>query len=226
MNPWNGVDIRLGNVTVTCRDETMDKEISRKVIEGECYREMNLRKADVLLDGGANIGAFSLWAYKKAASIIALEPEINNYTLLRRNLESNGVSNVAPMLGAIVGNNDRYRQLYVNLQRNQSSHSFLVRRGRNEQLTECQNINAIIAKYGITAIKLDVEGAELEILNAITEKKWENIRSLALEYHFNALRDKDHKLYYKMIKMLKTHFEHVHHIKPQKHWTCIVLAHK
>lgn len=48
--------------------------------------------AEVLVDIGANVGMYSIWAAKsRGAKVIAFEPEAQNYALLNRNITMNGV---------------------------------------------------------------------------------------------------------------------------------------
>ena len=61
------------------------------------YDFLNINKNDVVLDVGANIGDFTLLASLKANKVIAIEPNIGTFALLRRNIQSLG--NVIPEFG-------------------------------------------------------------------------------------------------------------------------------
>lgn len=51
------------------------------------------RGNDVLVDVGANVGMYTIWAAKtRGARVIAFEPEAQNYALLNRNIQLNGVA--------------------------------------------------------------------------------------------------------------------------------------
>lgn len=50
------------------------------------------RSGDILLDCGANVGMYTIWAAAtKGARVYALEPEAQNYALLNRNILINGL---------------------------------------------------------------------------------------------------------------------------------------
>lgn len=55
--------------------------------------EFNPRRDDVVIDVGANIGVFSVWAGLRASegALYAIEPHPTSYSFLVRNLEDNGL---------------------------------------------------------------------------------------------------------------------------------------
>ena len=63
------------------------------------------RPGDIVLDAGANIGAFTLLAAARVGSaglVVAVEPEPGNFEALRRNVEANGLRNVALVRRALL----------------------------------------------------------------------------------------------------------------------------
>ncbi len=68
------------------------------------YREFKLRKGDIVLDVGAHIGAFTLYASRRVGDeglVLAFEPDIDNYNILRVNLNANNISNVIALNVAV-----------------------------------------------------------------------------------------------------------------------------
>jgi hypothetical protein len=55
-------------------------------------------------------------------------------------------------------------------------------RGREVLKVPAVNINDAIRESGATAIKMDVEGAEYELIKAVTD--WSSVRVIIIEYHF------------------------------------------
>ena len=81
-----------GRVTMNCRPGTMDFSIAQEVLKDDCYRITTEFKNIIgtpkcILDVGAHIGSFSVLCAKlfPEASIIAVEPEDWNHTLLTAN---------------------------------------------------------------------------------------------------------------------------------------------
>ena len=66
-------------------------------VEAAYEKNYTLKKGDVVIDIGANIGTFSIKAAKivgDEGKIIAIEPAPGNLEFLRRNVEANGLRNV------------------------------------------------------------------------------------------------------------------------------------
>ena len=217
----------FGDAAMHGRDGTSDHAICTSVIKNECYADLALNSCDVVLDGGGNIGAFSVWASPKCRMIVALEPDDENFELFRLNCFENCVTNVVALEKALVGNDDETRLFYENLKTNKATHSLLVKRGRAEHEVRCESINFILAAFGVTKIKLDIEGGEYEVLMAIKKQVWEQIESIIFEYHFNMLKDKDHSKFREIITILTGVFPHVvYNRNLRKHFTTIVLAYR
>ena len=135
--------------------------------EIECLEQL-IRKDDVCIDVGANIGIFSLFMARKAwnGQVIAFEPLALNRDLLSANAALNGVNNIEVcdcVLSDVVGGlsfsvsedpgyssirpTDRKREAFsLNAQSNTLDNLFREERQR------------------VDVIKVDVEGAELLVL--------------------------------------------------------------
>jgi hypothetical protein len=85
------------------RPVTSDRASISEVSMLDCYNPV--AKDSVVVDVGANIGAFALMASLRAQVVYALEPEQSNYDLLVRNIELNGASNVRPYRMALSNRN-------------------------------------------------------------------------------------------------------------------------
>lgn len=87
------------------RENTMDREIWRCVVEEDEYRigEIDFKPDDVVIDVGAHIGCFSWWAWQRGSRhVTAFEPDLWNCDLARINLSKSGCRvDVRP--AAIVG---------------------------------------------------------------------------------------------------------------------------
>ena len=208
------------------RENTLDEFVLKE--QKGYFNKITLTKEDVWLDAGANIGCFSTLISNKVKSIISYEPEEENFKLLNLQITNNRIKNVSIKRKLIVGNKDFVRSFFINEKKNKGTHSLLVKRGRTKIDCYCVNINDILEADKINKIKLDVEGAEWEILNNIKCKNWESIKEIILEFHFNMLKDHPkHEKYNQIINLLKSHFSYVNYNENiKKHWTTIVHARK
>lgn len=197
------------------RSGTLDDYICRE--QSQYLKLFDLQKTDRFLDIGANIGATAYFIADKVSQIYCFEPDEDNFNILRRNVKH--IPNVHIHKYALVGNNDLTREFFLNTQKNKAAHSFIVKRGRDKTVVDCKNINKTIRQFRINIIKIDVEGAEYELL---TYMNFDNIDELVFEYHFNILK---FEKYFDLIRMLRNIFDYVEYKKnPKKCWTTLVYC--
>jgi len=184
-----------------------------------------IKKSDVVLDIGANIGYYTLIFAKlvgDSGKVFSFEPESENFKILKKNVEINGYNNVI-LEQKIVSNNDGISTLYVS--EKAGSHriyksddyiqSFEIESISVDNYLEKNNINKI------DFIKIDVEGAELNVLQGIqkildsnehiilfTEFSPNQIKSCGLEPTdmINFLLNNKFKIYFTQINKHKTIF--------------------
>ena len=178
------------------REGTVDEFILR---ENE-YDAQSYESDDVWLDAGGNIGLFTCKYHDKVKKIVSYEPDDSNFLVLLENLRLNNVTNCVPVKKALVANEDTQRSFYINVNKNMGSHTLFETRGRIVATVDCEHINNVIHEHGINKIKMDVEGAELELLHAID---YTNIEEIVFEYHFNILDDSSRVKYRGVIAHLQ-----------------------
>ena len=158
---------------------TIDEIYSRKVYD----RIFGPKKEWTVVDIGAAFGIYALRASKmvgKNGLVIAIEPDPINFKFLKHHIKLNRVSNIVPVNSA-VGDRVGTVKLY---QREALSHSI------NRPYFGCKYIMVKMLTFDylmrslnidhIDLLKVDVEGAELEVLKGIKETFVERI---TMEYH-------------------------------------------
>lgn len=170
---------------VLCREGTRDADI-RAEIE-RCYGWMDV-EGKVVLDIGANIGCFTLWALDKGASdVIAIEPDPCNFEMLKLNVENTGERHrKAPRLVKAAVVEDGFIEKRVLLYRSNSgknpgNYSLDVRGGRVPIEVGVVKFNAIVEGLRPACIKIDCEGAEYRWLSGDLP---ECVNEVAVELHF------------------------------------------
>jgi len=135
-----------------------------------------LRKP-VVVDVGAYIGAYTLVACKEGARVIALEPDPDNYNVLRSNIELNGCTDKVKPLMIAAGSKEGLLPLYKGRYSDTSS----IVRGFHEATSEVKTyvrvdtLDNILAREGLALdsridyLKIDVEGAEVDVLKGAEE---------------------------------------------------------
>lgn len=192
------MEITKAGKSYKIREGTIDDFV---VHEG-CYNKLNFDKEDIWFDIGGNIGAFCVQYSDKVKQMISFEPEIDNYELLVHNLELNNIQNVIAYNYAVVGNEDKSREFYVYDGKNKGKHSLIPNSRSTKISISCTNINTMLDKYKPNKLKVDTEGAEIEILYAI--KDFSNITEIIMEYHFMQLKDKSKSIYFDLLSFMKT----------------------
>lgn len=158
------------------------------------------------LDVGANVGYFALLALDNgAASVTCVEAERQNLQRLRSNLALNGHGPAtARVLRALV--RDRAgRPSKLLLSRKSTRHSVLAvpeaeHGGEAQEVPSVATLRQLLADPGgpYDAVKLNIEGAEREVLLAMGQHSWgKSVRKMVVEYSFDVLpvrRDYEHLL--------------------------------
>lgn len=136
----------------------------------------------VILDIGANIGAFAAWARYRwpTSSIICYEPIAENYELLVKNTENR--ENIRCIKSAVGEKNEAERLMYYGILNRGQCGFFQT----PEQRSYGESVPVIAASTLPLAhiIKIDTEGSEVEILSNMAQKP----HVYLLEYHSPAKR--------------------------------------
>jgi FkbM family methyltransferase len=144
----------------------------------------------VILDIGANIGAFSIYAAMSArdVTVYAYEPMTEFYRLMQENVRINRLEHAVKCFNLAVGADTRVRELAV------ESNTFLfptllhaddgtVTRTVSVPCTSLADILESNELERVGLLKMDCEGAEYEILYNTPDRYLERIREIRMEYH-------------------------------------------
>jgi FkbM family methyltransferase len=133
--------------------------------------EIFLRPGSTFVDVGANKGDFSLVAGKVVGSegrVLAFEPEPTNYKWMRRSVKLNGYRNVSLYQIAL---SDRNGQAPLYLGEKSGWHTLVSGqrfRGQGVIYVETRTLDSFLEQMHfvdhIDVMKIDVEGAELQVL--------------------------------------------------------------
>jgi FkbM family methyltransferase len=171
--------------------EPADVQTAWVVFCADSYRVRSLPPTPVVLDLGANIGAFTVLAARVlgAQRVVALEPVGATYERLCENVTLNGLQDrvTALRLGLAGRGGTRTIQLGT-----ASAHASLYYRGdtrfesgRQEEIavTTLDDLLARLDAPEIDVCKLDCEGAEYEALKAASDEALRRIKRICMEYH-------------------------------------------
>jgi len=142
-----------------------------------------VKKGMVVVDIGANIGYYTLIAaglVGENGKVFAFEPEPESYALLVRNIEANGYKNVVPVQKA-VSNKVGTTRLFLSPDGNTSWHRIYdAHDGWNFIEIETVTLDEFFKdkEDRIDVIKMDVEGAEMAVLQGMSQilKRNDNLK--------------------------------------------------
>jgi FkbM family methyltransferase len=154
---------------------------------------------DVLVDVGANVGMYTVWAAKtRGARVFAFEPEAQNYALLNRNIALNGIESLARAYCLALSSEAGLSELHLSDMRiGGSCHSVGERVDfKHDPMTPAFSQGCVAARLddlvftGSVApprhIKIDVDGFEPKVIaGAARVLREQSVRSLLIEVNQN-----------------------------------------
>jgi FkbM family methyltransferase len=116
-------------------------------------------------DIGAHIGHFSIEVSRTFDKVIAFEPSAENYGYLKDNIERNEIDNINP-LNIAVGDEDGESVMFVDPRPGSGIHSLSKDKMlKKEERVNVMTIDSLMEVYETPkVIKIDVEGAELDVI--------------------------------------------------------------
>ena len=173
------------------------------------------KERDIVVDIGAHIGLYTIMASKHVGpngKIVAIEANPDNFEMLNRNVKLNQLTNITNLNCAVYSQETRIKLYLAGEGSNRTKYNTLIAERANEGKEKFVEVNAdtldhLMQLQGISEvnwIKIDVEGAELEVLkgavNIISRSK--DI-SLLIEIH--NLAGSNSTLYEPIIQFLSLH---------------------
>lgn len=193
------------------RKDTTDIKVIDEVIKRQVYRkkkiDFDISPDDYWLDLGANIGTFTCLALSKGAKVDAYEPEPDNFRLLSQNVKLNNFENYKLFNEGVNVEGGKVNLYLSKGDYNKYRHTIYKKRGREFIEIKMKKFKEAITDE-ITAIKIDIEGAEVEILESMEDLDWKNVKKLVFEYSFDLFPNVER--YRKIIDKLKKKFNIVH----------------
>jgi FkbM family methyltransferase len=169
LHPVHLHDARPNDQVVHLRLGTTDPATYRKVFVEEEYRVSPGKRPHVILDAGANIGLTSIYFARRFpdATIIAIEPERSNVDLLMRNVAPYG--NVRVVEAALWSEECELQLEDPGIGKWGFRVERATRAGAPSHSVRGITVETMLNDFGlerIDVLKLDIEGAEREVLAA------------------------------------------------------------
>ena len=176
--------------------------------EGHIVGRFAPKEGDTVIDIGAHIGRYTITSSKqvgKTGKVVAIEADPDNFQLLQRNIALNKLTNVTPLNYAVFSERTRMK-LYEQSASAKYNSLMLARAARTKNYVEVEadTLDSILKLNEVNQvnwIKIDVEGAEFEVLKGSTKTLSSENMSLLIEIH--NIEDPGH--HHNIVDFLKYH---------------------
>jgi len=184
------VNLPKYNLTVDLNDKGIGKDLALNGIrEPHSYNQYqscisSLKSKDEgcinVLEIGANIGYYALVppSIRNDVRVFAAELSKNNTKLLKYNVQNNGFKNVFSIDNVALSNKNATENVYLSKSSNLHSIKQVSGNEIGDEVVEIETMDANrwlqsqgLSQQDIDVIRMDLEGAEYEILNSLTDIK-------------------------------------------------------
>ena len=168
-----------GGITLRITDGTNAYMQFKDEVIRRNYSFTATRPDPVVIDGGANMGMFSIVTKRDhpGARVIAFEPDPHLLALLRENLDRNGVRDVT-LVNAALGAAEGEMAFSAD-----GRAAGALSDGAGSTRVRVARLSAYLGAE-VDFLKLNIEGAELDVLReAADANRLRNVRAMVFEYH-------------------------------------------
>jgi FkbM family methyltransferase len=173
------ISVRKYNYKVLCPIKK-EEVINMTIREDDIIEHFTPKQGDIVVDIGANIGRYTIIGSKRVGTqgkVVAIEAHPGNFEMLNRNIKLNQLTNVIPLNYAAYSKETKIRLYVPGEESGYTVYNTIMsnRAGTEENFVEV-NANTLdyllqlnqIRQEQVKWIKIDVEGAELDVLKGST----------------------------------------------------------
>jgi FkbM family methyltransferase len=176
--------LNIGTLKIIYRRPYEVLHTYRELFEEEIYNFTASSASPFIIDCGANIGLSVLY-FKRlypGATLVAFEPDKENFHLLQENTAANQLQNVDLRQAAVWKENGTLSFSSAGTQDSQ-----IVTNGKTANTIQirAERLADLLKDRHVDFLKIDIEGAELEVLKDC-EPQLSNVENLFVEYHGKA----------------------------------------
>jgi FkbM family methyltransferase len=146
--------------------------------EDDIIEHFTPKQGDIVVDIGAHMGRYTIISSKRVGTngkVIALEAHPGNFEMLNRNIELNQLTNVIPLNYAVYSKETKIKLYLPEEESGYTIYNTIMsnRAGTEDKFVEvnANTLDSLLQLKGITDVnwvKIDVEGAEFEVLKGAT----------------------------------------------------------
>src|SRR5215210_6248877 len=154
-----------------------EEVINMTIREDDIIEHFTPKQGDIVVDIGANIGRYTIIGSKRVGTkgkVVAIEAHPGNFEILNRNIKLNQLTNIIPLNYAAYSKETKIK-LYVPDEESGYTiyHTLMERTGKKFVEVNANTLDYLlqlneIRQEEVNWIKIDVEGAEFEVLKGAT----------------------------------------------------------
>jgi|SRR5580658_4754030 FkbM family methyltransferase len=175
------IQLRSGSTITALPDNVLWTQFSDIWYHRSYTKHCAMPPGAVVLDVGANVGVFALFAARVARIVYSLEPASLNFPRLVSNVSR--AKNILPLNLACSGRDGRAS---LNLGVDAVSFSLVSQSPDKEETVDVVSLGTLFERYKIDRcdfLKLDCEGAEFEIILDADPSLMSRVDRIVMEYH-------------------------------------------
>ena len=162
-------------------DMDTDDIVIREIWEEDVYRleDNHLNRGGIVLDIGANIGSFSIYCASKGATVYAVEPEPNNLTALKANIELNSMEKSITVFDCGISDFDGTAVI------DNSGGGSTIKDGKDGSTISIVSFNNFLIQNNIDEVdvlKVDIEGSEKELILGASRESLNKCNYITMEF--------------------------------------------
>lgn len=198
--PSRNLTVSVGGCKYLCRENTYDLDMV--LFHEEQFKHLFDVGHGVFIDVGAHIGKHTIYsAMCGAKQVIAVEAALDNYLLLKHNLKLNNLYNVQPVHAACWDKNEKL-DLYFDPVGIGSVISSVSEKPETVNGVTLDSLAVDLTR--VDMIKIDVEGAEANVLNgsknilerfqpnivfeAVTDEQYNDVMAVLLPFGYSTIK--------------------------------------
>src|ERR671918_1130356 len=167
------------NYEFYCRVNKDDFKIMT-IHEDDIIEHFTPKQGDIVVDIGAHIGLYTIISSKRVGTngkVVAIEADPGNFEMLKRNIKLNQLNNVIPLNYAVYSKETKVKLYLLDEESGYTMYNTIMsnRAGTEDKFVDvnAQTVDYLlelnqIKEELINWIKIDVEGAEFEVLKGAT----------------------------------------------------------
>lgn len=168
-----------------------DIDIFYEIFYKKIYQLPNSLSKNLVIDAGANVGFAALFFLKQmpAATVYCIEPDPDNFTFLKMNLEAEIESGKVKLIMAGLSGKDGAMSLRSNSFKYNSNLVELPVEGSVRVITyKVETFLKTFVPGNVDLLKMDIEGAEENIFE--NDVSWlNNVEQLLIEFHSDKIKE-------------------------------------